>query len=80
MSVLVIPRIEEKELYAIAIPTDGPMMVIQTYHNLEQLETGYRHWKEFASKQGLTKVYPIELLDDKGNCKILENLLKDRAP
>ena len=76
------PRVKEKERYALAVPTDGPMMIIQTYHNLEQLETGYKDWKEFASKQGLTKPYPIELLDDKGNCRILKDLIEDasRAP
>ena len=71
-------RTEEEERFAVAVPTDGPLIIIQTYHNMEQLETGYRHWHEYASKSGITKPVPIERLrDGSGKWKILEGLLPE---
>ncbi len=70
------PKVKEQERFAVAVPTDkGIMAIIQTYASKEQLETGYKHWKEDASQKGLTKPYPIEILDKDLKCKILEDLL-----
>ena len=70
------PRIKEEERFAVAVPTEGGIVVvIQTYHNMEQLETGYKDWLKYASQRNITKPYPIELLDDSGKCKILTALV-----
>ena len=61
--------------YALALFKRGGFLeIIQKYPNTEQLETGYRDWKKFASERNITKPVPIEM-DDKGACKILDDIL-----
>lgn len=71
-----VPRTRNEEKYAVAVLCEGRIpMIIQTYHNREQLETGYREWYEFASKRNLVKPIPIEKVDENWKCKILTDLL-----
>jgi hypothetical protein len=52
------------------------MMTLQTYHNLEQLETGYTDWKELSEKKGLPAPFPIERLDKNGHNRILAYMIR----
>jgi len=70
------PQLNEKHKYAVALGTDvGTLAILKTYPSYEQLETGYKEWHDMATQKNLTKPVPIELLDDTGKCKILEELL-----
>jgi hypothetical protein len=71
------PRNVEGERFAVAVPTDGPLAIIETYPNTEQLETGYRIWKEYAEERGITRPLPIELLNLEGKCQILTNMVNN---
>ena len=64
----------EKWRYALALFTGrGFLEIIQKYPNTEQLETGYRDWKKFASDRNITKPVPIELLTE--DYRVLNDIL-----
>ena len=74
---LLIPRISEDETYAVAAPLeDGGYIIIQTYHNLEQLETGYNDWRNLSKERGLSNPLPVELSPKGDNFRILTELVK----
>ncbi len=76
MAIIFKSRTEEQENYAIAVPTNGPLMIIQTYHNIEQLEIGYKHWRNLAEQRGTTKPVPIQRIEG-DQWKILEDIISD---
>jgi len=71
-----VPETDNQHKFAIAVPTEsGIMMMIQKYKTKKELETGYREWLDYASRRNLTKPYPIEILNERLECKILNELL-----
>ena len=71
------PRIDTREKYGISLLTEsGILFLIQSYGSLEQLKESYTSWRQYASNKGVTLPVPIELLDDKGGCKILTDIIQ----
>jgi len=68
-------RSEGKDKYAVAVPTSGPLAIIEKCPSEEQLTEAYRRWYDHAVSQGITKPVPIELLDSSGKCKVLTDML-----
>ena len=69
----------ENHKYATALWTDKKiMMMVETYPTIETLEIGYRDYLATAKQKGLTKPWPIELLDETGKCRIVEELILDK--
>ncbi len=69
--------------YALAMFTDGPLMVFQSFPSIGQLEQGYLDSYRFAELENLTKPVPVEILsgDNKsGNLEvvILRDMIKKK--
>ncbi|MEK6871384.1 MAG: hypothetical protein AABX16_00605 [Nanoarchaeota archaeon] len=75
MDIIYKPRAEEVGNFAVAVPTNGPLMIIQEHYYIEELERGYRHWKEFAESLKITKPIPIERIE-KDKWRVLTDLIK----
>ncbi len=71
------PKTREEERYAVGIPTDGPIAIIQTYHSLEQLEAGYADYRKYAEHRKITNPVPLERV--RGDTwKILKDMMPKR--
>jgi len=70
------PKINANHKFAVAVYTGcRKLVILQTYPSLEQLEAGYKDWYKYASKRGVTKPYPVEILDPSLKCRVLKNMI-----
>ena len=71
------PRVNDRDKFAVAVYAGGSMFMLETYKTRESLSVSYTVWLKYSKTHGVTKPYPIEILDDTGGCKILEDLIND---
>ena len=62
--------------YAVAVRSDKGLMILETYRTKKALEKGYIVWNNLAIKRCLLKPSPIEILDESGTSKVLEDMVK----
>ncbi|MEK6915793.1 MAG: hypothetical protein AABW89_04605 [Nanoarchaeota archaeon] len=53
-------RSSEKDSYALVVPAGGTFVIIETFPSLEQLETGYSQWLNYALAKEITLPLPME--------------------
>ena len=69
------PKIRPGDRYAVVVPAEGRLLIIiETYPSLEQLETGYRHWRRYSADGKLTSPFPIEIVDSRP--RVLRDLIE----
>ena len=77
------PAITPDHKFAVVAPASGGVMaILQTYRTKEKLATGLREWRQIASKRGIARPYPVELvgaglIDNRGPCRILTEPLEE---
>ena len=70
------PEFDPRYKYAVALGVEGGTVApLKSYEHLEELKLGYKEWLDYATTRGLTKPVPIELIDNKGTCKILTAII-----
>ena len=76
MTIIFEPKVEKEDLYAIAVPAEGRILVpIKSCATLEKLKEEYKTGYDFAVERNITRPYPIEIIDGKG--KILTDIIND---
>ena len=71
------PDINPDHTYAVAVTTNGPLILIATYPTAEQLETAYQDWVKYAEERGKTKPIPVEILNSDLEVRVLSDLMSD---
>lgn len=62
--------------YALGVPSGKEVLILGDYDNIEKLGKDYCDLRKQTDKKGITKPVPIELLDKKGKCKVLTDLIR----
>jgi len=54
------PKTREEDNFAVGVPTNGPVCLIESYPDMQKLEVGYRVWLEHSRQAGITKPVPLQ--------------------
>lgn len=70
------PETRQSEDFAVAVPTNGPLAIIQSYPDRDSLVEGYAEWRAYAKARKIT--LPIPIQRDKGDqWRILKELIPE---